>query len=227
MFDEFGKEDDNWRPEDPKYKKVLKKIPGILFTVFAFSIIGIMVIRLITSKPPKSMKEMIWTESTVSAYEQAGEAFKVEHILCSDSFSDDGMFSVSQITYCETAKQLQVTLRYNDRSMAYLLEDYPEADKAPETYRFTLRDDKDVRYTSYLYSSDAKNGYTYRHLIFDGVTLTNVSAVYLDVYYSGDFKPAEKARHTLYVYRYDFAREPYETGEPTLGKYELKEQKDD
>ncbi len=226
MFDEFGKEDDNWRPDEPKYKKVLKKIPPVLFTVFAFGLIAFMVLRLAASKPPKSMKEMIWTESTVAAYTQFGKDFKVEHILCSDSFSQDNMFSVDQITYCESAKQLQVTLRYNDRSMSYLLKDYPDADKAEETYRFLLRDDKDVRYTEYLYSSDKKSGYTYRHLIFDGVTLTDVSAMYLDVYYSGDFDPTEKARHTMYVFRYNFAREAYDAGEPELGKYELKEQKD-
>ncbi len=224
MFDEFDKEDDNWRPEDPKCIKVLKKLPGILFTIFVFSLIAFIVFRLVISKPPKSMKEMIWTEATLSAYEQAGNDFKVEHILCSDSFSEDGMFSVSQITYCKAASQLQVTLRYNDRSMAYLTKDYPDAESAAETYRFLLRNDKNVRYTSYLYSSDAKNGYTYRHLIFDGVSLTDVSAMYLDVYYSGDYQPTEKARHTLYVYRYDFSTEEYDAGKPELGKYELKEQ---
>ncbi len=226
MFDEFGKEDDNWRPEDPKYLKILKKAPYVIFTVFVFGLIALMVFRLTSSKPPSSMKEMLWTETTVSAYDQLGKDFKVEHILTHESFSKDRMFSVSQITYCESAMQLQVTLRYNDRSMSYLLDDYPDADKAKETYRFLLRDDKNIRYTEYLYSSDEKSGYTYRHLIFDGVSLTDVSAMYLDVYYSGDFEPTKEARHTLYVFRYDFSREAYEAGEPQLGKYQLKEQKD-
>ncbi len=224
MFDEFDKEEENWRPESPKYVKILKKIPGILFTVFAFGLIGLMVFRLVSSKPPESMKEMLWTEGLAQLYSENKNTLTVEHILCSDSFSEDGMFSVSAITYCTEAEQLQVTLRYNDRSMAYLLEEYPDADKAEEVYRFALRTDKDIFYTGYSYSADSKMGYTYRHLIFDNVTLENVSAIYLDVYYSGDFDTSEKARHTMYVYRYDFTRAPYELGEPSVGKYELKAQ---
>ncbi len=224
MFDEFEHEDDNWRPELPKHVKILKKLPGILFTVFAFGLIALMVTRLILSKPPKSMKEMVWTESLLEAYNNAGNGFKVETILCSDSFSEDGMFSVDAITYCEAAEQLQVTLRYNDRSMSYLLEDYPDADKAEETYRFALRNDKDLKYTAYSYTSAKSSGYTYRHLIFDGISLEDISAIYLDVYYSGDFDLTKEPRHTMYVYRFDFSRVPYDIGEPNVGKYPLKTQ---
>ncbi len=229
MFDEFGKEDDNWRPEQPKYIKILKKIPGILFTVLVFFIIGLMLTRLFMSKPPASMKEMIWTDSVKAAYDahkNSGDpddkGLKIDHILCSDSFSEDGMFSVSMITYCEEISQLQVTVRYNNRVLNYLEEKYPGAKEADEPYRFVLRDDKDKLYTSYSYSSAGRFGYTYRHIIFDGVTLTDVSAIYLDVHYSGDFDPLADARHTMFVYRYDFAKNPYELGEPEVGKYDLK-----
>ncbi len=224
MFDEFDKEEENWRPESPKYVKVLKKIPGILFTVFAFSLITLMVVRLMMSKPPKSMEEMVWTEGLAQIYSESNGKLDVEHILCSDSFSEDRMFSVNAITYCASAEQLQVTLRYNDRSMPYLLEDYPDADKAEETYRFALRTDTDITYTGYSYTSASKMGYTYRHLIFDGVTLADVSSMHLEVYYSGDFDLTQKPRHSMYVFRYDFARSPYEIGEPEVGKYEIKTQ---
>ncbi len=211
MFDEFEKEDDNWRPEQPKAIKILKKIPGILFTALALSVIAFLVIRLMLSKPPSEMKEMIWTNNFDTAYQAADGDIDVKQILCSDSFSDDGMFSVSAITYCEPARELQLTVRYNDRVLNYLYADYPDAEsKNEEPYTFTLRDDHGNYFDKYEYTSKSRTGYTYRHLIFENITLTDISALYLDVYYSGDYDTAKEPRHTMYVYRYDFAMPDYD-----------------
>ena len=57
-------------------------------------------------------------------------------------------------------------------------------------------------------------GYTYRRLIFNGVSFTDVSAMYVDVYYSGDVDTTKDARHTMYVYRYDFAQNKYTSFTP-------------
>lgn len=212
MFDEFGKEDDQWRPEIPKYRRVLFQIFRVLFVGFVFFLIALMVVRLISSKPPASMKKMIWNDTARAAYAEMGDDFKVERILSSDSFSKDSMFSVDMITYAESIGQLQFTVRYNDRVLRYLEQDYPgatEATKGTETYVFVLKDNLGNVYTDYEYVSDARSGYTYRHLIFDNVTIEDVTEIKLHVYYAGDVQTEIDGRHVLYAFRSDFARSEY------------------
>ena len=225
MFDEFGKEDDNWRPEVSKFRRYAFKAFSVLFVAFVFFLIGLMVYRLISSKPPASMKEMVWNDTAVAAYNagvENGEGFEVNHILSSDSFSEEGMFSVSMITYSPAIKQLQMTVRINDRVLNYLEDDYPGAKQLEgEKYVFVLRDDHVNVYTSYFYTKAARTGYTYRHLIFEDVVFEDVNALKLDVNYINDADLSEVPRHTMKVYRYDYAVQPYDPGEPKAGKYEI------
>lgn len=222
MFDEFGKEDDSWRPEIPKYRKILKKTFSVFFICFVFGLIALMSVRLISSKPPRSMKKMVFNEITLNGYNTYGEDLKVEHILASESFNnddraEDSMFSVSMITYAPQIEQLQVTVRYNKRALNYLKAEYPEAeDITGEYYTFALLDNNGVKYTSYSYAETSKTGYEYRRLVFDNVSLTDVSEMKLHVYYAGAENKAVP-RHTLYVYRYDFAINSYKVGkDPSL-----------
>ncbi len=226
MFDEFGKEDDSWRPEIPKYRKVLKKAFSVFFVCFVFGLIALMLVRLISSKPPASMKKMLFNEITENGYKTYGEDFEVQHIFASESFNndnraEDSMFSVSTITYAPQIKQLQVTVRYNNRVLKYLEKDYPDAsEKTDEYYVFALADNFGAKYTSYTYTKASKTGYTYRHLIFENVSITDVSEIKLHVYYSGETNK-EVPRHTITVFRYDFAVGNYDYGEPPDKKPEF------
>ena len=227
MFDEFGKEDDQWRPDAPKYVKIIKKAFSVLFVCFIFGLIALMSVRLIASKPPSIMKKMIFTEITENGYNTYGKDFTVKHILASDSFNSDGkredsMFSVSLITYSPEIKQLQVTVRYNNRALNYLKEEYPAAADITdgEYYVYALRDNLGKKYTSYSYIKAEKTGYTYRRLVFDNVDLTDVSEMKLELYFVGQ-ESKESARHTLYVYRYDFAQNDYDYGKPLSKKPDL------
>ena len=226
MFDEFGKEDDSWRPEIPKYRKVLKKAFSVFFVCFVFGLIALMSVRLIASKPPSSMKKMLFTEITENGYNTYGSDFKVQHILASESFNNDGMpedsmFSVSMITYAPQIGQLQVTLRYNNRALNYLKAAYPDAENITgEYYTFALRDNLGRKHTSYSYTKAEKTGYTYRRLVFDNVDLKDVSEIKLYVYYANE-KNKDEPRHTLNVYRYDYAINDYSYGKPPSKKPEL------
>lgn len=226
MFDEFGKEDDQWRPEVPLYRKIIKKAFSVFFVCFVFGLIALMSARLIMSKPPSSMKKMIYNEITENGYNTYGEDFTVQHILASESFNKDGMpedsmFSVSMITYAPQIRQLQVTLRYNNRALNYLKAEYPDAGNVDgEIYTFALRDNHGVKYSAYSFTKAEKTGYTYRRLVFDNVELTDVSEMKLLVFYSGQ-ESKENPRHTLYVYRYDFAKNDYDYGRPPKERTEL------
>ena len=215
MFDEFGKEDDQWRPEVPKYRKVLFQGFRILFVGFVFFLIALMVIRLVSSKSPASMKTMIWNDTAKNAYATMGDAFTVERILSSDSFSEDSMFSVDMITYAPSIGQLQFTVRYNNRVSRYLEKDYPgSSDLSGETYVFVLKDHLGNVYTDYTYTKDARSGYTYRHLIFDNVTVEDVTEIKVHVYYLGDARTDGDGRHVMYAYRSNFAKNPYKLPDP-------------
>lgn len=222
MFDEFGHEDDQWRPEVPKHRRIIVKTLSVAFVMLVIFVITLMVVRLIMSKPPRSITEMIWTERTVAAYNSDKSSFKVNQILTSESFSEDGMFSINAIIYSPTTNELQVTVRYNDRVLNYLENDYPGAlDREGEKYVFELRDNFGKIYRSYKYACDARTGYTYRRLIFEDVSFDDISALHLDVYYFGDISPNRTPRHKLLVYRYDYTVNPLLFAEPKESKYEL------
>lgn len=205
MYDEFEHEDDQWRPEKPRYQKILAKAFSVFFTLFVFFLIGLVTFRLIASKPPKEMKQLLWDQSLVEICAQSPDT-EIQLITSYDSFSEDGMFSVYSIYYIPALEQIQFTVRYNNRVLNYLEEDHPGAKQTEgEIYRYRLRDDHGKFYTDYSYVTDSKMGYTYRRLIFSGISLKDVSAVYVDVYYHDDYAPTLDPRHTMYVYRYDFA----------------------
>lgn len=210
MHNEFENEDDNWRPEKSKIRKILERSFSVGFVVLVFSVIGFMCLRLMLSKPPKSMKEHIWTESAVAAYEASGGMMKITKYPSTDSFSEDGMYSISQITYTEAIGQFQATVRYNERALEYLKRN-KGIDKLPdgEIFVFLLRDNHGAVYTDYLYTQTEKSGYGYRHVIFDGVSMSDVTTLTLEIYYVGDVGGNESAIAELYMYRYDYAPQVY------------------
>ena len=210
MHNEFENEEDNWRPEKSKIRKFTEKFLAIGFVVFAFAVIGFMCLRLAQSKPPKEMKTMIWTESTVAAYTADPEGFKVSFYPSLDSFSDDSMYSINQITYAESIGQLQATVRINERALKYLMES-KGVDELPEgeVFVFKLRDNFGMVYTDYLYTAAKTSGYEYRHVIFDGVDMEDVTQLLVEVYYVGDVGDEKSSVATLNAYRYDYTAQAY------------------
>lgn len=210
MYNEFEHEDDNWRPEKSKIRKFTERFLSIGFVVFAFAVIGFMCLRLIQSKPPKEMKKMIWTESTVAAYNADQSGFKVTFYPSTDSFSEDSMYSINQITYIESIGQLQATVRYNERALKYLMEKKGvEALPEGEIFVFKLKDNFGRVYTDYVYTAANRSGYGYRHVVFDGVDMDDVTLLLLEVYYIGDVGGSESAVASLNAYRYDYAPQSY------------------
>lgn len=208
MFNEFEKEDDQWRPDEPKAWTVTKKVISLAFGIFVFAFIGFLLVRMFLSNPPKAMKKPVWDDTLLAAYNEArdgGEELKIVQIPTSNAFSEDSKFSVYTVTYAPSVKQLQFTVRYNDRVLNYLVQDYPEAKKLidggkEEIYVYSLtvtRGDAVETVNTYKYTKFSRGGYTYRRLIFDNIDLEGVSSVYVGAAYSG--KPAV-IRHTVCVY---------------------------
>lgn len=209
MHNEFEHEDDDWRPEKSKFRKITEKTLTVAVLCFVFGIIIFMVIRLMTSYPPSSMKKMVWNESALAAYQNDPNGFSVSYYPSTDSFSDDSMFSISQITYIPSIGQYQATVRYNKRVLNYLCNDYGlTAVPDGETYIFMLRDNHGNVYKTYSYTAESRSNYEYRHVIFDGVDMDDVTKLVLEVYYIGDVQEAS-VRAELFMYRYDYLAQNY------------------
>lgn len=221
MFNEFEKEDDSWRPDPPKWTVITKKALSYAFGVFAVALIGFLVLRMILSQPPKAMKQAVWDDTLFGAYQTAkaeNRDFELNQISTPNSFSESSMFSVYTILYSPEAKQLQLTVRYNNRALNYLTQDYPEAkalvESGSEIYVFNLsytKNDSQHTLDTYKYVKDEKAGYTYYRLIFNGVELDGVAAMTVNACYVGRPTVSEEA---MSVYSAGYSVIPFDFKAP-------------
>ena len=205
---------ENSRAESKPGKiRLIGKILSAAIKIFAVALIAFLLLRMFTSKPPSSMKKLIFNDNLLSVYNSSEGQTEILTVISSDSFSDDGMFSVYSTYYIPDAGQIQFTVRYNNRVLNYLEQDFPGAKAAEgEIYGFRLRDNFDNEITGYSYTEKERFGYTYRRLIFEGVTLDGINALYVDDYYTGD--PDKKTRHSVLVYKNSFVCYPEEHSAP-------------
>ncbi len=195
MFDEFEKEDDQWRPEPSKAGKLLNKTKLAMkwaFVAFTVIFIGFIVIRMFLSNPPSSMEKVIWNESLLSEHKKAKSEkrkFEVLQIPSEGSFSDNGSYSIYTIVYIPSAKQLQLTVRSNDRELENVKEQYPELKKdidkkGGKIYSYSLMlssADGAATVNEYEYTEVQRFGYTFHRLIFDNVDLSKFSSAKLSI----------------------------------------------
>ena len=236
MYNEFEKEEDNWRPPQKKWWVITKKVLGYTVVALALAFIALLIVRMITSKPPKGMTKLIWTDEAFEAFstaKESGSKLAVTQISSSDSFdkgdgdddkSDDmasAMTSIYATYYIPAINEIQFTVRFNDRLVNYLEKDYPEAretfDSGKELYSFVLTfeyEDEEKRVSNYRFIKDEKAGYTYRRLVFDigdGIELEKISTMSVEVYYVGN---TADVRHKMFVYKSTFGKLDYDYDAP-------------
>ena len=234
MFNEFEKEDDQWRPPQKKWWVITKKVIRTGIVVLCIAFIGFLILRMCTSQPPDEMTEIVWTDRAVSAYKkgkETGKPLKVMKVSSSDSFDkgdgdDDktndvgsAMTSIHATYYIPAVNELQFTVRFNNRLINYLEKDHPEArqlfEDGKEVYKYVITfeyNEEERTVTDYTYTCDEKAGYTYRRLVFflgEDVQIEKVNLMTLEVYYVGD---SDSIRHTMYVYKssYGMLEQEYE-----------------
>ncbi len=190
MFNEFEKEDDQWRPDPSKAGKafeITKKVLKWAFAAFIILFIGFLILRMCTSNPPSSMENVVWNDKLLNEYSSAkseNREFDILKIPTSNSFSEDGFYSIYEIAYCPQAKQLQFTVRSNNRALNYLEKDYKDIKKLPESYAYSITvssAEESHTVSAYSYTSAERFGYTYRRLIFENIDLTSVTSVKLNI----------------------------------------------
>ena len=129
--------------------------------------------------------------------------------------------------------QLEVTFRYNDDVIKNLNNAYPmSVNDSGEQFIFVISDNQNKKYTTYEYISKEKANYNYRRLIFSGIDFTNVSTLYIDVYYINDVTLSKPYRSML-IYDSNLTLESYTKKIPTsvtaqlveMPKYVINEEK--
>ena len=136
--------------------------------------------RICSSNDPRAMQRIVWNETTVAAYQQDPAAFEALEQFPSAYMTVDGSFWITNIVYLPEAKQLQVTVKYNDSTLRKLKEAIGSDYSIPEEpFVYYLVDDKGNRYDEHSFISAEKSIYNYRRLVFENIDLTDVSIMYI------------------------------------------------
>ena len=223
--DDYSYEDkdtflDSRRPRIGKYvKKIFKFIARALIIIVYLLIF----IRINTAKVPKKFKDFLWTDQALAVKDE--QDFAVLTQKSENSIDEDGLYHIDNIYLCRTAKQVQLTLRYNSRNTINVLMDEYGLTERPtgESFVYILRDGDGNAFAEYRFAADEKPLNEFRKLVFGNVEFPedDESILYLEIYYGNDVRKGAPMNVTLTVF--DNARyfEPVETtpSEPT---FELK-----
>ena len=217
--------------------KIIKKVIIGLFSLVVIGVITFLLWRIFSSGDPKTMKVLSVNDGIYEVYGEKGEElymFRQEQRSITSGDNNYGYFSITSYAIIPDANQVQAVFRYNNSTLRATAEDYG-LEQAPsresETYDVTLllaidltpedqndnlgNDEKSVKFVrchGQIVSSDTKNMYNYRRLVFDldscGVDINELMnsglllAVYADFYYAGDINYDNEPYGTLCLYDY-------------------------
>ena len=161
------------------------------YTVISILIVFLLFLaaRIFMTSDRGTLEDIYPTSAAINAYEKQGEdAFSTAKIP--HDMSEDGYFIAYAPIYCESEKEFQITVRYNDS----LSENYlPDSD--PEKYYFELRDG-DGNTVSTADVVNEKELYFYNHfrLSFEGVEITEETELYIFLCCDESSYPAEHTK---------------------------------
>ena len=175
------------------FGKVIKYTAlSISFFIFAY-----FMFRLCSSGAPKAVTGIVWSPDAREAYLASPETFEALEQPQQIIITNDGRFWIQNVIYIPAAKQLQLTIKYNDSTVKYLKEALGTEDIAEGPFVYTLLDDAGNRYESHTEEAVRKLNYNYRLLAFDNIDLTDIRSMYVDIYYAGAVNYEEAPYSTL------------------------------
>lgn len=193
----------------------------ILACVLVFAVIFAILWRVFISNiPPKEMKQLQPTAQLAEAYRTHGDdlsLFTQTQPSVTKAENNYGYFGVSRFVFIEQANQLQLVFRFNNSTLAHVQEDYalPERPARGDAELFDLSVvivsktvteggetvEQKLRLHPTSKNADTTALYTYVFFVFDNVEITSeVTGVFLDVYYQGDVNYDVPAYGTLLLY---------------------------
>ena len=168
----------------------------LLIGAMLFSVVGVLLWRILSSGDPASMTVLQPNEQICAAYQEQGDQLRILHQQHDTIIADGpskGYFSVTQSEFIPDANQLQITFRYNNSTLKYVAKDYGKPNPLTRgedwfdvtvtiAYDLTpdnpddnaINDSKSVRFERYQPTAsvkDTKNLYNYERLTFDGIDI--------------------------------------------------------
>lgn len=184
-----------------KAKNVAKFTFKTVILAISFFIYAFFIFRLCsTQEAPESVASVVWNDTTRAAYAAAPDEFQILSQEPSTFITENGRFWISDVVYLPQAKQLQLTIKYNDSTLKYLREALAkqasgEEDAEPitadditlpeEPFDYTVLDNSGNRYTEHTSIADREQNYNYRRLVFENIDIPEYAAYYIDMYYVG------------------------------------------
>ena len=234
--------------------KIIRKTISITLKLLALAVFVFLIIRMNMGNDPKQSKTFVWTENSITAYNNDPSSFKAYLYKHPDNFSHDGLFSATNVYFVPSIGQFQISVRYNDSTLKYIAEEY-KLDKVPtgEQFIYIITDTYGNTYTDYTITHFDKNIYNFNRIVFEGIDLNatknNTTGeeittegvefyLLLNVYYVDDVVLSSPLG-VIPIYDTEFYHEPidisknlFKDNKATSGysspiKYEIKEEPED
>jgi len=199
---------DYYEYEESQKRFTPKKVLGFIFKAIAYAIIiavfAVIFVRIQGMKIPKKFSEYTWTPAAVAA--AADGELSVDFQEPYESYDDNGYYHISNVALTKETGEVQFTVRYNSRStINKLMQTYGLTERpVGETFVYILSDQDGKTYTHYTFAAGQKPMYELRRVIFDGVDLSAVSTLYLDVYYGDDVSKDGRMNASFVIYDSEF-----------------------
>lgn len=173
MAEELTEYEEMRKNSHPVLKTVLKAVL-IALIIFVF---GAVIIRSCVRRPEK---HILYSEKLAAAMETGDPVIYYQSPYDKINRNEYGtfQFSISDCYYIPDTKQLQVTLRYNRRTLENARDKYGLAETPDDDcFVHSLLFEDGERITSYSYSAYKSGGYRFVYLLFDGVDLDRFTLV--------------------------------------------------
>ncbi len=191
------------------FRRALYALLILLLAAFAAALIFRIVIG---EHYPKDTTRFVFTESLTDLYRETGEIDAYTQKLRTPyDDAKEGNFFADSPYYIPAAEHLQITVRYNESSLANVKDKYKlqePLERKDGLFRYVLRvsyntDAEGNDYRSYEASYSKESDafmYHYTKLAFDGVSFEGAAWMCVDVYLLGE----EEAFSSIVVYESNF-----------------------
>ena len=173
MAEEYTEYEEMRRNSHPVLKAVLK---ALLISLIVF-VFGAVFIRSCMRRPEK---HILFSDKLAAAMEEGPVTVYYQKPYDSINRNEYGtfQFAISDFYYIPDTKQLQVTLRYNLKTLEEAKDKYglPEV-PTDDCFAYSLLFEDGERITSYSYSSYKSGRYRFIYLLFDDVDLEEYTLV--------------------------------------------------
>ncbi len=213
IYEDFESYDDE--PVEEKYRKptAIGIIMRVIFYIFIVFVNGAIIFRICAAEDPGSVTSPDINDTLKSAFEE-NSSLTVQTQTIFDMYTEDGIFYSTGLFFFPEAKELQVSVRYNVRTMPDILiidelglgfdsndelsEDIRQNSKYNDLsgdtvknndyFAFRLVDDNGNKYEPTKVTKLPRFLYVYHTLTFDGVESEDTN-LYVEIYLLRDGEP--------------------------------------